>query len=143
MRSGLRRILESHSIVLGDVSVKEASVGSISHYSPDLVLIDLDSRSADVLECIGALHNACEKLAVLVIIELADYDLARKALALGASGIVLKVQPPAVLIAAIRELCPANRHDSMATSGARRHSQISNGGKIYPRTLATWPRFIA
>lgn len=130
VRSGLRRILESHSIVLGDVSVKEASVGSISHYSPDLVLIDLDSRSADVLECIGALHNACEKLAVLVIIELADYDLARKALALGASGIVLKVQPPAVLIAAIQELCPANRHNSMATSGARRHSQIANGGKL-------------
>jgi len=136
VRSGLRRILENEPAihVLGDVSVKEASVGCVSHSSPDLVLIDLDSHSADVLECIGALHGASEKLAVLVIIELADHEVARKALTLGASGIVLKMQPPGVLIAAIRELCQVHRPASMPRSGVRVDAQNQNGVRSIGRS---------
>jgi len=129
VRSGLRRILESQSAicVLGDVSVRQASVDSISHYSPDVVLIDLDARVTNVLELIGALHDASEKLAILVLIELGDHDVARKALALGASGIVLRVQPPGVLIAAVRD-------SSMTRSGVREDTEAANGGKLIGRS---------
>jgi DNA-binding NarL/FixJ family response regulator len=132
VRSGLRRILENVPAlhVLGDVSLKEASVECVSHSSPDLVLIDLDSHNDDVLACIGALHEASEKFAVLIMIELADHELAQKALTHGASGIVLKMQPPAVLVTAIRELCKVHRHNSTPTSGVRRDRQIANGGKL-------------
>jgi DNA-binding NarL/FixJ family response regulator len=118
MRSGLRRILETQAAirVLGEVSVKRASPNSISRHRPDLVLIDLDPRGADPLGFIGTLHKTSEKPAILVLSELADYELARKALTLGASGIVLKMQPSAVLIAAIRELCPSHRDTSLPGS---------------------------
>lgn len=137
VRSGLRRILETQLAicVVGDVSVKEASVTSISHHSPDLVIIDLDSHSSDALERIGSLHDTCATLAILVMIELADHELARKALALGASGIVLKMQPPAVLVAAIRELCQVHRQASMRRSGVRDDAQNQNGVRSIDRTI--------
>jgi DNA-binding NarL/FixJ family response regulator len=49
-----------------------------------------------------------------VLTDLVDHDLAQKALALGATGIVLKMQPPAVLIAAILDLCQFYAHDSLS-----------------------------
>ena len=54
---------------------------------------------------IGALCKSSEHPAVLIVADLADHDLAHKSLTLGASGIVLKMQPPSVLVAAVRELC--------------------------------------
>jgi DNA-binding NarL/FixJ family response regulator len=52
--------------------------------------------SCAVVSCAGKSANT----------DLADYEFARRALALGAHGIALKIQPPAVLIAAIHSLCP-------------------------------------
>ena len=136
VRSGLRRILENEPVieVLGDVSVKEASVDCISHSSPDLVLIDLDADSANVLECIGALHKASEKFAVLIMIELADHEVALRALTLGVSGIVLKMQPPAILIAAIRELSQIHRPAAMPRNGAREDARSQNGVRSIGRS---------
>ena len=136
VRSGLRRILENEPAihVLGDVSIKEASVECVSHSSPDLVLIDLDAHSANVLECIGALHAASEKFAVLIMIELADHEVALKALTLGASGIVLKMQPPAILIAAIRELSQIHRPAAMPRNGAREDARSQNGVRSIGRS---------
>jgi len=136
VRSGLRRILENEPVieVLGDVSVKEASVDCISHSSPDLVLIDLDADSANVLECIGALHEASEKFAVLIMIELADHEVALRALTLGVSGIVLKMQPPAILIAAIRELSQIHRPAAMPRNGAREDARSQNGVRSIGRS---------
>jgi DNA-binding NarL/FixJ family response regulator len=114
-RSGLRRILESQITirVLGEVSVKRAIPETIARHRPDIVLIDIDPRDADIfLGLIATLHEA-DKSNVLILSDLADYELSRKALAIGASGIVLKVQPAAVLIAAILELCPPYRNNSI------------------------------
>ena len=114
IRSGLRRILDSEVRirVLGDMSVEKARAfdGTLSQL-PDILLIELDPRGSDTLEFIGSLMNWTKELAVLVLSDLVDYDLARKALALGASGIVLKMQPPAVLIAAILDLFQSSRYE--------------------------------
>jgi DNA-binding NarL/FixJ family response regulator len=130
VRSGLRRILESDQDVhvLGDASVKEVDVESLSHRGPDLVLIDLDARGADILGFIGSLHGASEQLPILGMIELSDCELARKALTLGMSGIVLKMQPPAILITAIRELCRACGQNSVR-NWAKEDAQASRGGR--------------
>jgi DNA-binding NarL/FixJ family response regulator len=98
--------------VQGEITVKQATAESISNYSPDLILIDLDSRGADALGLISSLRERFEALAILVMIELRDHELALKALTLGAAGIVLKVQPRGVLVAAIRELFQASQRSS-------------------------------
>src|SRR5687767_15021500 len=106
-RAGLRRILEFQATirVVGDIGVKQLTTDTIPRHDPDLVLIDLDPRGADVLTFIGAMHNASHNIALLVLSDLTDHDLASRDLAVGAHGIVLKTQPAAVLIAAIADLC--------------------------------------
>jgi len=109
MRSGLRRIIESQASirVLGDVSVEMATAAdTILRQHPELVLIDLDPHGNDALAFIGTIRKTFIDSAVLVLSDLADHELTRKALALGAAGVVLKIQPPTVLIAAIQDLCP-------------------------------------
>ena len=106
-RSGLRRILEFQARihVVGESGVKQVTTDIIFRHGPDIVLIDLDPRGADVLTFLGAMHHASPKVALLILSDLADHELARRALAMGSHGIVLKIQPPTVLIAAIADLC--------------------------------------
>jgi DNA-binding NarL/FixJ family response regulator len=128
-RSGLRRILESETSirVLGEASIKRTSADSILDYGPNLVLIDLDPQAADPLGLISALLEAPGGTALLILSDLADHELARKALAMGASGIVLKTQPPSVLIAAIGEFCSAYRDESLPTSGTLKNHRNTIG----------------
>jgi DNA-binding NarL/FixJ family response regulator len=119
MRSGLRRILESQASirVLGDVSFEKTSAAdTILRQHPDLILIDVDPRGSDALGFMGPIQKTFKNSSLLVLSDLADHELARKALALGAAGVVLKIQPPAVLIAAIQDLCPRHSSDSIPKS---------------------------
>jgi len=107
-RSGLRRILESQSnmLVLGEIqigNVKELDVFRGQH--PDIALVDLDPHGADALAWIRKIKQRLVGTEVLVISDLGDDGRTRKALDLGATGIVLKMQPPSVLIATIESLC--------------------------------------
>ena len=107
-RSGLRQILESHSnvLVLGEIkigNVNELEVFRGQH--PDIVLIDLEPQGADALAWIRKVKQRLIDTVVLVIGDLGDDRRARKALDLGAAGVVLKMQPPSVLIATIESLC--------------------------------------
>ena len=105
-RSGLRTILEAHGVqVVGEESITRSSADTICRQRPDVVLVDLDRRGPDALMLIGALCKLSEHPAVLIVADLADHDLALKSLTLGASAIVLKMQPPSVLVAAVRDLC--------------------------------------
>jgi DNA-binding NarL/FixJ family response regulator len=109
VRSGLRTILEAHAInVVGEESITRSSSDTICRHHPEVVLVDLDRRAPDALMLISALCKSSEHPAVLIVADLADHDLAQKSLSAGASGIVLKMQPPALLVAAVRELCHAS-----------------------------------
>ena len=131
-RSGLRRILETHTAirVLGEVSIKRATAETVLRHRPDVVLVDLDPHGADVLGLISTLLEAPGGAAILLLIDLTDHELARKALRLGASGIVLKVQPSSVLIAAIRELCPTHRDDSAPRIDVTKDLRIAKDSKL-------------
>jgi DNA-binding NarL/FixJ family response regulator len=107
-RSGLRQILESQSniLVLGEMkigNVNELDVFRGQH--PDIVLIDLEPQGADALAWISKVKKHLISTVCLVIVDLGDDARARKALDLGAAGVVLKIQPPSVLIATIESLC--------------------------------------
>jgi DNA-binding NarL/FixJ family response regulator len=108
VRSGLRTILEAHAVnVVGEESITRSSSETICRHHPDVVLVDLDRRAPDALMLISALCKSSEHPAVLIVADLADHDLALKALSVGATGIVLKMQPPALLVAAVKELSHA------------------------------------
>ena len=109
IRSGLRKILESQRgfSVLGEVSIEKArEMNTISGPHVDLVILDLDPRGANGLPVINAIQKSPKHPAILGLIDLGDHELGAKALTLGAAGLVLKMQPASVLLAAIYELCP-------------------------------------
>lgn len=100
--SGLHRILESRPgfHVLGEGSVGGAIVESLVRQRP-VILLDLDSNGVDALR---KLEHLTRSLTVIVLCDLGHHELTRQALSLGAAGIVLKTQPPSVLIATIESL---------------------------------------
>lgn len=113
-RSGLRRILECHPgfHVLGEGSVAvNATVESLVVQRP-VILLDLDPNGADALR---KLEHLTRSSTVIVLCELGHDELVRKAVGLGVAGIVLKTQPPSVLIAVIQSLCESSGHDSRMT----------------------------
>ncbi|MGH7231983.1 MAG: LuxR C-terminal-related transcriptional regulator [Nitrospiraceae bacterium] len=105
--AGIRMILDTHPhiVVIGEVSLARKALEIADRECPQVVLIDLDLSGVDVVRLIRDLRKSAEQSLVLLLSSLGDGDLTRKALCSGAAGVVLKVQPPAVLIAAIESLC--------------------------------------
>jgi DNA-binding NarL/FixJ family response regulator len=105
--AGIRMIFatESNMLVIGEVAKAGRAVEVAAHVRPQIVLIDLDLFSIDVARLIHDLQKAAEQSLPLVLGSLRNGDLTRIALCSGAAGIVLTVQPPAVVIAAIASLC--------------------------------------
>jgi DNA-binding NarL/FixJ family response regulator len=106
-RSGVRRILESQSnmLVLGETKIANMKeLDALRGQRPDIILVDLDSYGADALAWLSKIKKQLLGTVVLVIGDLVDDRRARKLLDLGAV-VVLKMQPPSVLIATIESLC--------------------------------------
>lgn len=113
-RSGLRRILESQDgfHVLGEGGLASpAVVEPLLRRHPDVILLDLDPNSVDPLGCIRLLEKLRHSAIVILLCDLGHGEIARKALVLGAAGIILNTQPPSVLIAAIHCLSKTGRRD--------------------------------
>lgn len=107
--AGIRMILATKPsiAVIGETAVSRKAVEIAAREQPHIILIDLDVSEVDVLRLIRDLQKSAGKSLVLLLGNLSDGDITRKALCSGAAGIVLKVQPPAVLIAAIESICTA------------------------------------
>jgi DNA-binding NarL/FixJ family response regulator len=108
-RSGLRWILESQSsmIVLGELST--GNTDQLLTYRgqyPDILLLDLSQDTPDTFALISKAKKHLTGTAILVMVDLGDDRRARKAMDLGATGIVLRTQSPSVLIAFIESHSP-------------------------------------
>jgi DNA-binding NarL/FixJ family response regulator len=107
IRAGVRMILETQatSYAIGEATTAQAAVDAATQAQADILLVDLDLSGVDIVDLIQRLKNSAPNPLILVLSNLGDDDVVRKALRSGAAGVVLKVQPPAVLNAAIESLC--------------------------------------
>ena len=107
IRAGIRMILERQetNYLIGEVATAQAAVEAANHAQADILLVDLDLSGVEVVDLIQQLTRSPSKPLILVLSNLGDGELLRKVLRAGAAGVVLKVQPPAVLHAAIESLC--------------------------------------
>jgi len=105
-QAGIRTVLQTHRdfLVVGEVTNPSKAVEVAGVERPDVVLIDIDVLGGEIDKLINSLHRAAADCFVLVLSDLKDEELTRKALCAGAAGVVLKIQPPAVLIAFIESL---------------------------------------
>ena len=107
LRRGLHLTLKESPLVteITEVAVGSQAVEIVVREQPQVILVDLKLADTNTSELIRAMRAAATDSHILVLSALSDETLTREALAAGAEGVVLTIQPPAVLFAAIESLC--------------------------------------
>jgi DNA-binding NarL/FixJ family response regulator len=91
-------------LVVGEAAHAREAVELISREHPAIVLLDLDLGTESALDVISELTSGGTGVRVLILTGLRDRDLHRRAIRLGAAGVVLKEQAADLLIRAIRRV---------------------------------------
>jgi two-component system, NarL family, nitrate/nitrite response regulator NarL len=137
MRAGLQHVLDTPTIQLvgGAVSCVDA-IPLVANDPPDVVLVDLDVR-ADALKCVDELLAAAPRSRVIVLSDKARSADHHIMVELGATGLVMKSEPPAVLIKAITKvhagevwLDRTNTAEVLSRIARRRHLEDLEAVKI-------------
>jgi DNA-binding NarL/FixJ family response regulator len=110
VRAGLRMLLtnEPDIEVVAEAGNGAEAVAHARRYHPDVVLMDIRMPELDGLEATRRIMagDSTAKVLMLTTFELDDY--VYEALRIGASGFVLKDDPPEQLIAAVRTVAAGN-----------------------------------
>ncbi len=106
MSTALRLLLNSQAnlSVAGEASNRTAAREMAESTLPDIVLLDLFLTDGDSLPLIPDLLKIAPKARIVVLTGAPDVALHRRALTLGATGLVLKEQPAEVLLTAIERV---------------------------------------
>ena len=106
VRDGLKFLIngsEGYKCIAACPSAEEA-LNVISHYQPQVVLMDINLPGMNGIECVVGIKNTYPEIQVMMLTVFDNSDEIFKSLAAGATGYMLKKTPPAKLLEAIREL---------------------------------------
>jgi two-component system, NarL family, nitrate/nitrite response regulator NarL len=106
MRQGLRMLIENHHDmeVVGEAARCDEALEVASQKVPNTVLLDLDLGNRSGLDIIPQLITINRNMRILVLTGVREPELHRRAIRLGAAGIVMKDQAGELLIKAIRKV---------------------------------------
>lgn len=106
VRQGLRMLIENNTDlkVVGEASRCDEALEVAAREVPDVVLLDLDLGGSSGLDIIPQLVSLNEGLRVLILTGVREPELHRRAIRLGAVGIVTKEQAGEMLVKAIRRV---------------------------------------
>ncbi len=106
MRQGLRMLVENNPDmkVVAEAARCDEALEVASREVPDVVLLDLDLGTGSGLDIIPQLVSIHEKVRVLILTGVREPELHRRAIRLGAMGIVMKEQAGQMLVKAIRRI---------------------------------------
>jgi two-component system response regulator NreC len=116
MRAVLRSFLDAHDdlVVVEEVGDARAVAASVARQRPAVLVRDLGLPGDRGLEAISRARTASPGTAVVVLTMQADPAFARRALALGALGFVLKESADPELVEAVRRAARGERYLSSA-----------------------------
>jgi DNA-binding NarL/FixJ family response regulator len=106
VRLGLQQIMRTanHIRLVGHAKSGLEAKQLLSREQPQIIIIDMEP-DLNLPELISLLKNTAPASRIIVLSGFEDKDRTKEAFLLGADGIVLKVQPPAVLLAVMEYLC--------------------------------------
>jgi DNA-binding NarL/FixJ family response regulator len=116
---GLQRILERSATVPMMVHPHQWRTLNrlLVESRPDVVILDLEPKR-DVIGTITQIRESASTSKIVLLCGLEDQGRAREAFACGVDGIILKVQPPTVLLAVIEALyAPAQSQTHVKRNG--------------------------
>jgi two-component system response regulator DegU len=107
VRTALRMLLESQPevVVVGEAGRFEDALNTANREQPDIILLDLDLGDVNGMDLLPQLLTVAPKARVVVLTGVRDPEVHRRAVRLGAVGLVLKEQAAEVLLQAIDEVC--------------------------------------
>jgi DNA-binding NarL/FixJ family response regulator len=111
VREGLKQLfaLSADITLAGEVSSGAMLLESLRSITADLLLLDMTMPGINGVELIERVHAQNPDLAILVLSMHHEPQIARRALAAGASGYCTKDSDPEVLFAAIRKVASGGR----------------------------------
>ncbi|MFY9611219.1 MAG: response regulator transcription factor [Blastocatellia bacterium] len=106
VRAGLRMLLENHDgmIVVGEAGTLTEGLRIAEREQPDIVLLDLDMGAESGLDFVPQCLSAVPNARVVILTGLRDAEAHRRAVHLGALGLVFKEKAAEVLIKAIQKV---------------------------------------
>jgi DNA-binding NarL/FixJ family response regulator len=106
VRAGLRHIIESQPDmkVVGEAGNPNEGLALIAAKKPDIILFEFNPAGGLSLEVIPDLIKSSQKSSMILVTSQDDGEIYLQAVRNGVLGIVLKTQPPEVLLKAIRKI---------------------------------------
>lgn len=106
VRKGIRTLLETHSEweICGEAATGQEAVAKAARLKPDIVLLDITMPETTGLEAIPEILKAQPKARILILTMHDSGQMASRALAAGASGLVLKSDAARDLIRALEAI---------------------------------------
>ena len=106
VRAGLRMLIESQPelSIVGEAANRVEALALACREQPDIILLDLDLDGEIMLDNISALLAATNQARVVVLTGVRDPEVHRRAVRLGAVGLVLKEKAADVLLQAITQV---------------------------------------
>lgn len=129
VRQGLAQLIESEPdlTVVGQADDAYGAIKAMKAAAPDIALVDISLKEADGIELVKELQ-AQEVAFPILILSMHDESVyAERALRAGAKGYVMKQEPPATLLAAIRQVLAGEIYVSAKMSATLLRRMV--GGK--------------
>jgi len=106
VREGLRMLIETQDDmeVAAQAGTLTEALAAIKCEEPDIVLLDLDLGGINIVEQLPEIVSASQGTRVLVLTGVRDTLVHRRAMRLGARGVVMKDQAAETLLKAIRKI---------------------------------------
>jgi DNA-binding NarL/FixJ family response regulator len=138
---GLQKILESSVTVPMVVHPYPGRTAELLRLEcrPDLFIVDLETEH-DALGTLTQIRDTAPTSKIVLLCGLEDKDRAREAFAAGVDGIILKVQPPEVVLAVIEALYAATKPPVLGPRGGvmRHEPRFTKTADTTPQPPA-WP----
>ena len=106
VRTGLRMLIESRPgwQVVGEAATGSEAQAAVAREQPDMIVLDLDLGGKSGLDFLAEVLATAPTARVLILTGVRDPDLHRRAVHLGALGLVMKENAAAVLLEAIEKV---------------------------------------
>jgi DNA-binding NarL/FixJ family response regulator len=117
---GLEKALEEDRRIklIGECFLGAKLEGRLAEERPHMVIIDTDTEQ-DVLDLIRQIKNRNLGTKILLLTGFEDKERTRKVLDQGVDGVILKIQPPAVVLAIVQTLmCQTNSKEAQLERSA-------------------------
>ncbi len=105
-RAGLRMLIDDQPemVVIGEAGNRAEALAIAAREQPGIILLDIDLGGESALDLLREMFDACSDARVIILTGVRDPEIHRRAIALGAVGLVFKEQAASVLVQAIEKV---------------------------------------